>query len=269
MTVVRISGAATVVAGPQRPPRPAWLAPGQARRLDPLALLIAAAVDQLPREQFSPEMAVAVGTAWGSVHSTLSFLDGLGKWGVTGGSPAAFTTSVHHHAAGSLGELLGLHGPAATISSGSTSGLAALRWASTILAQGRAPAALVVAADLPNPWSGRIVAELSRCPFAIGGGATALLLSTAGVGRTFRFAPPTDPTLTSCDGGGATPGEERILVRRAVGTRIRAVDRFAAWWPTAALGALPWNRAEALIVREVGDGILSELVLDAPSTGER
>ncbi len=255
---------ATVVAGAERRPRPAWLSPAQARRLDPLASLVVAAVDGLPRGGLAEETAVVVGSAWGSVHSTVNFVDGMATWGDGGGSPAAFTTSVHHHSASSLCEILGLHGPVATISCGGTSGLTALRWAKLMLDQGRAPAVLVVAADLPSPWSRRIVESLSACPFAVGGGATALLLTSGGSGRTMRVAPQRSAAsdVICVDGGGSTPAEERLLLRRGGARRTRAVDQHGVWWPTAALSAVPWNSPESILVREHGDGIFLEFLLD-------
>lgn len=256
MRPVGIIAQAVEVTGSQRPARPAWVSPGQARRLDPLATLIAAAVDRLPRATLTPETAIVVGTAWGSVHSTLGFVDGIAQWGDAGSSPAAFTTSVHHHPAGSLGELLGIHGPAATISCGGTSGLAALRWAVTMLGQDRAPTALVIAADLPSTWSSSVVAQLSRCQFTIGGGATALLLSCNG-GRTVSFS-PTRASLPVIDAGGSTPAEERLLAKRGGSRRLRTSDQLGAWWPTAALAGLAHAGSQALLVRELSDGILLE-----------
>jgi hypothetical protein len=263
-----IIASATVVAGPERPPRPAWLSPGQARRLDPLASLVAAAVDGLPHAGLATDTAVVVGSAWGSVHSTLSFVDGMATWGDGGGSPAAFTTSVHHHPASSLSEILGLHGPVATISSGGTSGLAALRWAKLMLDQGRAPAVLMVAADLPSRWSRRIVEALSACPFTVGGGATALLITSGGVGRNIRAVTARKSSTPSLcvDAGGSTPAEEQLLLRRGGAGRRRAVDQHGHWWPTAALAAVPWSAPESILVREHGDGILLEMILDSPGS---
>ena len=258
-----IHAAATVVAGEQRPPRPAWVSVQQARRMDPLAALAVAAVDRLPRSALMPMSAIVVGTAWGSVTSTLGFMDGIAQWGDAAGSPASFTTSVHHHTAGVLGELLTLHGPSATISCGATSGLAALRWAQVMVASGRAPSALVVAVDLPTSWSRRVAGDLSQCPFSIGGGATALVLTRSGHG--WRIARPGTvlPQLI-IDAGGATAAEEAIWARRGGTIRRTSVSQHGVWWPTAALGGVPWTATQPVLVREYSDGIASEALLIPP-----
>ena len=258
-----IHAAATVVADELRPPRPAWVSVQQARRMDPLAALAAAAVDRLPRAALIPMSAIVVGTAWGSVTSTLGFMDGIAHWGDAAGSPASFTTSVHHHTAGVLAELLTLHGPPATISCGATSGLAALRWAQVMVASGRAPSALVVAVDLPTTWSRRVAGDLSQCPFPIGGGATALVLTRGGNG--WRIARPgTVPPKLIVDAGGATAAEEAIWARRGGKVRRTSVSQHGVWWPTAALGGVPWMATQPVLVREFSDGIASEVLLIPP-----
>ncbi len=260
---VVIQAAATVVAGEVRPPRPAWVSMAQSRRMDPLAALVVAAVDGLPSVQLkalATDSAIVVGTAWGSVHSTLAFIDGLAQWGDAVASPASFTTSVHHHATGMLGELLAIHGPTATISNGASSGLGALRWAQMMLVTGRAPSALVVAVDLPNTWSRRIAGELSNCPFPIGGGATALLLTSGGPGWIIA-TPGQVPPVLLIDAGGATPAEEAIAARRGGSQRRTSVSQHGVWWPTAALAGVPWTSPQPVLVRETSDGIASEVLL--------
>jgi hypothetical protein len=260
-----IHKAVTVLAGEARPPRPPWVSLAQARRMDPLAALSVAAVDGLPRAALSADSAIVVGTAWGSVHSTVSFMDGLAQWGDAVASPAAFTTSVHHHATGILGELLAIHGPTATISNGALSGLGALRWAQGIIASGRAASALVVAVDLPNAWSRRITGELSQCPFAIGGGATVLLLTAGGQGWTIAKPGALQPAVLA-EAGGATPAEERIAVRRGGAIRRTSAQHYGVWWPTAALAVVPWSSSAPVLVRETSDGIASEVLLLPPET---
>jgi len=263
LPAIVIHAAATVLAGEARPPRPDWVSVHQARRMDPLAALAVAAVDRLPRAALLPMSAMVVGTAWGSVTSTLGFMDGLAQWGDGAGSPASFTSSVHHHTAGVLGELLKLHGPSATISSGATSGLAALRWAHGMLVTGRAMSALVVAVDLPTTWSRRIASELSQCPFSIGGGATALLLTRSGSGWTIARPGAMAPGVI-VDAGGATPAEEAIWARRGGACRRTSVSQHGVWWPTAALGGVPWTSTQPVLVREYSDGIASEVLLLPP-----
>ena len=260
-----IAAAHVVVAG-VAPARPAWLPAPRARRLDPLAALICAAVGDLATD-LPADSAVAVGSAWGCVDSTLRVVDGMAAFGDSGASPTAFTTSVHHHSAGSLGELLGLHGPVATLCCGGTSGLAALRWALGQLAAGRTTTALVVAADLANPWTARTVAALSACPFAIGGGATALLLRCSGPGRACGL--DVGEAGAWCDAGGQSPAEERALARSGGPTRRVAAAVHGNWWPTAALAAVPWQDPAPWRVRERGDGLLLEAWIggDGPDQG--
>lgn len=240
--------AASVVIGATAA-RPAWVPAGTARRADPLGRLVLAALDGLGPVGRDPATAVVVGTAWGTVASTLRFADDLLAHGDAAAAPAAFTSSVHHHPAGLIGEVLGLHGPTATVSCGGTSGLAALRWAQAVVAAGAAPEALVVVADLANPWMEHTVAGLSRCPVPIGGGAVALRLGPGG--RTLSFR--TGAAVVRCDAGGATPAQER---RWSNGTQPRrsAAALHGCWWPTAALAAVDWDQPVPSAVMEIEDG---------------
>jgi hypothetical protein len=203
-------------------PRPAWLPAAKARRLDPLAALVCTAVAGLG-DGWDPDCAVAVGSAWGSTASTTAFADGLRTHGERGGGPAAFASSIHHHPAAALGELLGLHGPVATLCMEDASGLAALRWAWLQLRAGRADEVLVVAADAPDPWTRGMVAGLRPGAAPVGQGAVALRLRRGGPGRRFRFLPP----------GPAAPAP--------------ASD---AWWPTDRLAAAPWHADGGFAVTE-------------------
>jgi hypothetical protein len=201
--------------------RPAWITPGQARRQDPMTALVCAAVDGLgpPRD---PATGVIVGTAWGTVEATLRLADSISDYGDVGSSPTAFITSVHHHPAGGLGELLGLHGPTNTVSMGACSGLGALRTAGLLLAQGRCPAVLVIAADLPNPWWTVAAQKALRRP--VGGGVVAMLATPGGPGWSVEFPP--------------IPGIS-VLPPPA-----------NPWWPTAALAQAPWDGVDPFTIRE-------------------
>jgi len=205
-------------------------------------------VDQLG-PAWHAETAVVVGTAWGCVASTHRFTEDLREHGDAGGSPAAFTASVHHHPAGVLGELLNLHGPVATISSGGSSGLAALRWALLMVGSGRAPEAMVIAADLANPWVSQMAAVPGGCPFPIGGGVCALRVGLAASGRLFGIGARGEGPW--CDAGGATPAEERAFA--AAGERRRSAAAIhRQWWPSAALAAVAWDAVGPCDVRERG-----------------
>ena len=252
--VVRVASLTTSADGaPPSFARPAWIAAGQARRLDPLAALVCAAVDRLGGLDALPaSTAVVVGSAWGNVESTLRMADGMAAYGDAGSSPTAFISSVHHNPAGTLGELRGWHGPAMTISLGGLSGLTALRRA-LLLSATRGLPTIVVVADLPNPWTARTVAASSGCPWPIGGGATALLVQPGepGVdGWQVDAAPAVE--LPTCDAGGETPSDERILAR--VARRVSAAAVLGCWYPTAALAVAPWSGADAFVVSERDSG---------------
>ncbi len=224
--------AGEVVAGAEPPARPVWLSPGHARRLDPLARLAAGAVDgALAGLTLPPDTALAVGTAYGSVASTQRLLDGVAADGDALASPAAFSASVLSHVAGALGEVLGLHGPVATISQGGTSALAAVRWAWVQLAAGRASTALVIAADHHSPWTARVVGGLVASRWRISGGASAWVLRRD-AGRELRLG--LHPATTVVDGGAPDPRDEQHLSNIAAGrARCSAPALLGCWYPTA------------------------------------
>lgn len=227
-----------VIAGDEPPARPVWLSPGHARRLDPLARLAAGAVDgALAGLTLPPDTALAVGTAYGSVVSTQRLLDGIAADGDGLVSPAAFSASVLSHVAGALGEVLGLHGPVATISQGGTSALAAVRWAWLQLAAGRASTALVIAADHHSPWTTRVVEGLVTSRWRVSGGASAWVLRRD-AGRELRLG--LHPADVVVDGGAPDPRDEELLITTVAGRSRRCVPEvLGRWYPTAVLAALP------------------------------
>ena len=256
LTPVRLIAHALVLDADTPPPRPAWMTAAASRRLDPLARLACAAVDPLivAHGPFAEDTAVVFATAYGSVQSTLRFANDLAAYGDAGGSPSAFTASVHNAAAGNLGELLGLHGQVATISHGSLSALAALRWALLLLAGGRATRALVVACDHHNAWTQQVVTELTGSPWLIAGGAMALLLEAgSGAGRELRLGE--HPAPVALDAGAPRAVDERWLARMANGQeRHRAADQHARWWPTATLAGLSTDDLRAAQARASDGG---------------
>lgn len=262
MRVIPRLAVTAVLVADGTPPRPAWIPAMKARRLDPLTALACAAVDRLGTT-LSADAAVAVGTAWGNADATQRFIDGLREFGDAGGSPTAFTTSVHHNPAGTLGELLGLHGPVATISSGGISGLAALRWAWLQVAAGRAPEALVVAADQATDWVRHVVTTLAHGPHPVGGGATALLLRADGPGRRIAFV--AGGIGPCCDAGGSDAAEESLFARRAGGRRRSAAAMHGRWWPTAALAAAPWDAPDAIDFHERSGRLVLDACFSTPS----
>lgn len=163
------------------------------RRLDPLARLALAAAEPLAID-LTPDTALVVGTAYGSVTATQRLLDGMRTDGDQLASPAAFTASTLTHSTGALSEALKLHGPVATISQGPASALAALRWAWCQLAAGRTTAALVVAGDHPTEWCRGVIERLGDGTWQREPSATAWLLRLD-AGRELR-ANGDGPVLT-------------------------------------------------------------------------
>lgn len=182
---------------------------GGGRRLDPLARLMLAAVEQLAVD-LPPGTALAVGTAYGSVAATQRLLDGMRSDGDHLASPAAFTASTLSHATGALSEALRLHGPVATISQGPASALAALRWAWCQLAAGRAPAALVVAGDQPTDWCRGVIERLGDGAWQREPSATAWLLRID-AGRELR--PQGDAPVLPCTELPVRPPAGPVLLR--------------------------------------------------------
>jgi hypothetical protein len=263
--VPRVSAWAALAASPL-PEWPAWVGGGLRRRQDPLsrvalATSIAAGVAPVGSPGALPEdSAVAVATSYGSVVSTLRFADSMRAFGDGGASPTPFTTSVHHAAAGALGEMLGLHGPTTTISQGGTGALSALRWAFLVVAAGRAPVALVVAADVHTDWSRGMVERLSGARWPIGDGAAALVLRAAGPGRELRVGRHAATVVV--DGGALRADDENALATAAQGQRrVVAPDHLGRWWPCCTVAALPWTTAGAMQLRECERGTVVEMWL--------
>ncbi len=237
---------------------PSWVPAPQRRRQDPLTRLACAVVERLLAQgpALVPLTAVVVATSYGAVESTFRFVGGIAQYGDAGASPTPFTTSVHNSCAGALGEFLHLHGPSTTISQGGTGSIAALRWASLLLAAGRAPAALVICGDRHNDWSREVVAKLSACPWPIGDGVAALLIEPgSGPGRELRLG--VHAATRTLDGGALGTDDERLLAAAASGTARDSAPRLlGSWWPSCLLAALPWDDDAALQLRETEAGQL-------------
>jgi len=259
----RISGFSGEIAASPLPEWPAFVALGARRRHDPLSRVALAAAlaagakggDENGYQELPADSAVAVATSYGSVVSTLRFADSITQFGDSGASPTPFTTSVHHAAAGALGEILGLHGPTTTISQGGTGALSALRWAWMVVAAGRAPAALVVAADVHTDWSRSMVERLAGSPWPIGDGAAAVVVRASGPGRELRLG--SHPAQVFLDGGDVRAPD----AWRGDATRVVAPERLGRWWPCCTLAALPWSTDGAIQVRECERGTVVEMWL--------
>ncbi len=164
--------------------------------------------------------------------------------------------------------MLGLHGPATTLSQGSTGSIAALRWAMLMLEAGRAPAVLVVVADCHNQWSRDMVTALSGSPWPVSDGAAAALIEPGpGPGRELRLGRHAAPMVL--DGGAQLPADELLLAELACGkTRAIAPALLAGWWPCCLLAALPWQQEGALQLREIESGLRSEAWLGPQLGGQ-
>lgn len=239
---------------------PEWVPGNQRRRQDPLTRMACALVDTLLSQgpSLPDETAVVVSTSYGSVDSTWRFVSGIAEFGDAGASPTPFTTSVHNSCAGALGEFLGLHGPAATLSQGSTGGISALRWASLMLASERAPAVLIVVGDRHTTWSHNMVTGLSGSQWPIADGAAAVLVEPgAGPGRVLRLGRyPADLVV---DGGALLDADEQQLACASDGSRrLLAPVELGGWWPCCMLAALPWQQDGSLQLREIEAGYACE-----------
>ncbi len=211
------------------------------------------------------DTAVIVANSYGSVDSTLRFIGSINSFGDAGASPTPFTTSVHNSSAGTLSELLGLHGPSTTISQGGTGGIATLRWAHLMLRSHRAPAVLAVVGDRHVSWSRDIVSRLSDCPWPIGDGACACLFEAdQGPGREVRLG--RHQARRCLDGGALLAEDEQVLSQLARGqVRLRAPDLLGSWWPCCTLCALPWRDPDPVQLREIENQQLLEAWLGPPA----
>lgn len=206
-------------------PWPAWVPSAQRRRLDPLARAACAAVEAAGLAVPGEDCALVLSTAYGCVDSTLRFAGSVADWGDTAASPAAFTASVHSHPTGVLGELLGLHGPSATLCCGSEGSLDGLRQASLWLAAGRARRVLLVWADMQVPWTAEVIETQAPPPQPLGQGAAALLVE-AGPGPGRVLLPEDRPAPHHLDAHAAAA-------------------RLGRWFPHCLWHAAPWQGAGA------------------------
>ena len=239
------------------PAWPAWVSSGYRRRIDPLTRIACAAVDGVHMAgALADETALVVSTAYGSIESTWRFATSIAAFGDTGASPTPFTAAVHNSCSGSLGELLGLHGPCTTLSQGGHATIAALRWADLQLAAQRAPAVLIVIADHFNTWSRSVISTLSGSPWPLGDSAVALLAEPGdGAGRTLRWGE--HPYDLAIDAGAPHPDDEALLA--AAPRRRCSADIIGTWSPGSTLAGVTndlWRNAAALQIRECEDGIM-------------
>ena len=126
-------------------------------------------------------MAVVYGSALASLITNVRYYEKIQKRGIRMADPKRFPYTAPNAAAGEVAIAFGLVGPNVSLTSGCASGLEAIAVAARLVARGRAPAALAVAADA---WSDEVAAVLSLAgvapPTGPREGAAALLLEPEG-----------------------------------------------------------------------------------------
>ncbi|MFD5972153.1 beta-ketoacyl synthase N-terminal-like domain-containing protein [Streptomyces bacillaris] len=127
--------------------------PSRARRMDPLSLLAASAVNDLygrhgkPSRGEAESTGIVFATGYGPVTSVLQFHQGVVNSGITGANPSLFANTVVNAAAGHVAMLHRYRGYTATIANGGTSSVLALQLAARVIARGAAERIMVVVAD--------------------------------------------------------------------------------------------------------------------------
>ncbi|WP_328720724.1 beta-ketoacyl-[acyl-carrier-protein] synthase family protein [Streptomyces sp. NBC_00247] len=127
--------------------------PSRARRMDPLSLLAASAVNDLyarhgkPSRDVAESTGIVFATGYGPVTSVLRFHEGVVRSGITGANPSLFANTVVNAAAGHVAMLHRFRGYTATIANGGTSSVLALQLAARVIARGAAARIMVVVAD--------------------------------------------------------------------------------------------------------------------------
>lgn len=257
---VRLSRFAAIPRLEGNPDRPAWVPAGTARRQDRLTRLACAVTDRLglSLDQLAPDTAVVVQTGYGSVESTLRFLDSLRQHGPAGASPTPFTTSVHNATAGTLAELLRIHGPSFTLSNLVLPAISVLRLAARLVAAGKAPAALVICGESHPEWSHRVIDRLQPSPWpACDGAWSAVLEPAAGPGRILEAR--TEP--------GRRLRGERVPPRGATRPAIDSAEvpsQLGGWWPGCVLAGLDFTADPAVAIEEWNGATWQVLILGQP-----
>lgn len=164
--------------------RAAWPeAPERLARTDRvchLALLASFRALGRPPEAQRP-IAVVYGSALASLVTNVRYYEKIQKRGVRLADPKRFPYTAPNAAAGEVAIAFGLVGPNVSLTSGCASGVEALAVAARLVARGRAPAALAVAADAWSDEIGQVLA-LAAVPLPDGPreGAVAILVEPAG-----------------------------------------------------------------------------------------
>ena len=158
------------------------------------------------------DTAVIVSSNFGNLDTVCAFVDTIGKETVTGLSPMRVPHMSSNVTAGWLALDHGLRGPNITLCSGTTSGLDAMFWATTLLAAGRARAAVVVGVEPDTAPVARLHAEHGAATHL--DGAACLVVE-----------PPAQARAR-----GTHPRAELHAYARAT-TRTEAIHRATLTWP--------------------------------------
>lgn len=126
--------------------------------------------------------AVVVSTNLGNVDSVCEATDTIATEGVRGLSPLGLPQTSSNVIAGWVAIRYGLRGPNLTVCNGVTSGLDALSWARTLIAAGRAEAAVVVGVEPANDVAAKLLGVQSTDVAA----AVVLEPATAAASRGIR-----------------------------------------------------------------------------------
>ncbi|MFC5722933.1 beta-ketoacyl synthase N-terminal-like domain-containing protein [Streptomyces gamaensis] len=155
------------------------------------------------------DTAVLVSSNFGILDSVCAFTDIIARDTVTGLSPLGLPQTSSNVIAGSVSMRHGLRGPNMTLCNGPTSGLDALFWARSLIAAGRAEAAVVIGVEP----SGDAVTKMLGEPVLDGGAALVLETREAARARGARvraavagYARGADRLRTVAEAAGSVTG---------------------------------------------------------------
>lgn len=211
----------------------AALAPERSRRFDRQTAWATRAIEEgLRQAGLGPRgVGLVLGSAYGAVERSLSFLARVLEQGMRAAPPAEFPHLVQSAAAGNASVYLGLTGPVMAVSERAQSGVSALEVASAFLELGIAPAVVAGALSARDPvveeldpsrhgvgargeGGGFLVLELFSALRARGRGGVCRLVSHRRVSAAElvqALAPPRSPTSAALVLGAFDPVLERCV----------------------------------------------------------
>lgn len=226
--------------------------PSRARRMDPLSLLAASAVNDLYARHGKPSRAeaestgIVFATGYGPVTSVLQFHEGVVRSGIAGANPSLFANTVVNAAAGHVAMLHRYRGYTATIASGGTSSVLALQLAARVVARGAAERIMVVVAD---EFPAQALATQAALP---------------GYARSAHIVPGARTGTVLTEGAAAVLLESRDAARARGAAVLARVRGFGAAGEPAGIGRIA--RDGAAWARSL-HGALAEADLDPAGVG--